>query len=21
MHRIPSLACLEPGCAGKHCYL
>jgi len=21
MHRIPSLACSEPGCAGKHCYL
>jgi len=20
-HRIPSLACSEPGCAGKHCYL
>jgi len=19
-HRIPSLACSEPGCAGKHCY-
>jgi len=21
MHRIPSLTCSEPGCAGKHCYL
>jgi len=21
MHRILLLACLEPGCAGKHCYL
>jgi len=20
MHRIPSLTCSEPGCAGKHCY-
>ena len=20
-HRIPSLACSEPGCAGKHCHL